>query len=255
MKPGTSNRHHGVPRSFTGSNDDSNLTTLDEREHARFHLMAGHQPPCFFTRGLLLSSVDWQNAAGSSIPVGAFRAAFAQLMQPDWKNLYVRGTVRDPGQVHSGEEGYWARAAVHLNNRLYEESFLTADAMAYLESGQHPRPSSRGFRSDAMEFFGAVSPPEAAASYFISRTGSGDYKWTKPLLQPVRREMLGVLRGAKPEVRRNKQRAELLQLLEEHRHRLLGCLSGWEPRSRDYERLISADGRIAALRLDARKIA
>lgn len=232
-----SNLHHGVPRSFAGSYCEENLSILETDKHADFHQKSGHLPPCFFQRKLILASIDWKNPAGASLPVSFIRDSLTQLMQHDWRTIYVPQSIRPPNK-YLHEEQYCARASVNLNNQLYHEQFMTADDIDWLMQKRHPRPESRSFRNNITQFFGETNPAEAMNRYLTDRTGNGDYKWTKPMQPMIRSQLRRILRNVTPEPLKTKGRNMLLEYLELHRKQLRESVTVWEPNTRDFTTVI-----------------
>ncbi len=241
MYSGYSNRHHGVPRSYTGSNDDCNLSEIDPiDEHIGFHRLFGHFLPCSFGRELDLASMDWTSSSGGSLPVAYIRDKIHQLMPYDWKMNYAPGVIR-PADHHINETGYWARASAHLNNALVNQTYMTADALEWLKKGQHLKPASHGLREDAHDFFGGSTPAESFYYFLQARNGKGDHKWSKAFDPSIRAQLIRISRHVKPEPMRQRHRNELIDLLEQHRDDLYRCVQSWEPNPRRYAMALPPD--------------
>lgn len=209
-------------------------------EHAEVHRRFGHFLPCSLGRELDLASIDWTNAAGASLPVSYFRDKLQQLMPLDWRDNYVEGAVRSPDH-HENESGYWARASAHLNNRLVNEAYMTADAIMWLKRAQHVSPSSQSLRRDAKEFFGGSTPADSFYWFLQKRNVHEDWKWSKPLEWNVRWQLARICRNVKPEPMRHRQRDQLIDLLEKHRDDLYRCVSSWEPNPQKYKIALPPD--------------
>jgi len=56
QRRGRHNRHHNVPKSKGGTDDENNLFKLDENRHAAMHLLFGNKT--FFQAAMLLLRAD-----------------------------------------------------------------------------------------------------------------------------------------------------------------------------------------------------
>ncbi len=237
MQLGYSNRHHGVPRSFLGSSDQSNLSLVDAEEHGLFHAMAGHLPPDYLMRRAILSAADWTDKEGKALPAPLFEGMLAELTPSDWKQLYQPGTIRETFQdVY--EEVTFAKAAIHVQMQICREQYDVADALHATLREKHLSPKRVAFRHAMGSFFYHTNPADAIRQYLLD-VNEHDIKWVKPLSMSVRSHVFNVLREGKPERPARNRRRDIYDSLEDHRDRLITCMERWEPRVSEFETVIA----------------
>lgn len=238
MRLATSNRHHGIPRSFLGSSDDRNISIINAQEHADFHAVAGHLPPDYFLRRMILSVVNWKNDRGKSLPANVFQGFLEELTSDKWSQMYQLGTIQEIDKSETEDDIFLARTAIHIQQQICREQYDTADAFHAICQRQHLSPRRVAFRNAAMDFLGRDSPTEALRRYLLD-TSYHDIKWVKPLSLSVRSRLLTLLRKGAPEKPSRHRQRDILDSMEYHRDRLLTCMATWEPRISDFTSVIS----------------
>lgn len=242
MLDGSTNLHHGVPRSFTGAFIQQNISKVDRQEHEDFHAMAGHLPPDFFVRKIVLSSVDWKNAEGLVLPIGFFRDMLGQLLCDDWRKLYKNGVFARPNNDIRGIESD-ALKSIHVHSHIAAEGYLNAGALEFLHAGTHIPPQDVGYLNNAMNYFEEESPTGVLNAFLRSSNDKGDIKWSKPLLSSVRRDLLETIRLARPEQMRRSYHDRMEHVLESHRAFLRTTAVHWKPNTADYQSIIERNYR------------
>lgn len=237
MLDGSTNLHHGVPRSFTGTNEDENLSATDIREHAFFHVVTGHQPPDFFHRDVLLSSVDWRSGSGLALPIGFYRDAIKLLLRENWQDCYSENTIRTESRC---DFELFVCASIHIQNKLIRESYQAADALNFIRSGAHLSPRSKSFLKESSKFFGQHSPAGIMNEFMWARNGKGEYKWSKPVTPEFRFELHKITRSKGLEQPNRKYNRNLEELMQEYRRQLQVRLFDWSPNPEEYREHIDA---------------
>ncbi len=238
MQLGYSNRHHGVPRSFLGSSEQSNLSLVDAEEHGLFHAMAGHLPPDYLTRRSMLSSVDWTDRYGKMLPAEVFEDVLNELTPSDWGSMYQPGAIRS-GFQHEWEEKDFAKGAIHVQMQICREQYDVADALNSTLRRQHLSPRRVYFRNAISNFFHEENPTDVLRKYLLD-VSDHDVKWIKPLSMSVRSRLLTALKDGKPEKPSVRRSRDMEDIMVEHRRRLASCMHSWEPRVTTFETFIAS---------------
>lgn len=237
--PESTNLHHGVPRCFTGTNEDENLSTTDIKEHVGFHGATGYQPPDFYSRELLLASADWRSPSGLALPISFYRDSIELLLRENWQDCYSENTIRDPANTRNDFE-LFVTASIHIQNRVTKESYQAADAINAIRSKTHLSPRSKGFLRDSSKFFGQHSPAKILNEFMWARNGKGEYKWSKPVTAGFRYDMHKITRSRSLEQPNRKYNHQLEELMQEYRRQLQVRLFNWSPNPEEYREHIDA---------------
>jgi hypothetical protein len=238
------NDHHCVSRSFLGSNESINISSIPVQEHNAFHKAAGYRPPDFFLRKLLLSSVHWHDQEGHFIAQGFYDDVLDVLMKDDWRTLYVSSAIKRP----SGGNGQ-TKSAAHLQLHVYEEQNVASDAIGALAMGKYVCKETRDFVNDVMLFYQTNEPAGVMYKYLTDRNSQEDFKWVKPLLPNIHSELCTLAKRARVEYMAKENRAKLMQRLMHHRHDLVECAQSWQPSLHDsFDAIVS----LAQQRMDER---
>ncbi len=234
MLPGQSNRHHGVPRSFTGEDDEVwNLTVVDEMEHGKYHQMSGHLPPDFLIREIVATSGSYRDASGHKLPLSFTHDVLKMLLPFDWRSLYVPQAVKKP-QENGSDRDLFARSAIHVHNHIHKEISTVSNAIRLL-TYRTPLPNHlRIFNSNFRKFFGEENPAQAIRSLLIAKTENNDLKWVKPMQPSLRSNLLDATLRARPEALSQKSRRKMNQLFHDYHGVLINRLDIWQPLPNDY---------------------
>ncbi len=227
--------HHGVPFSFTGSNESLNLSEIQKGIHNYFHRMAGHSPPCFVGRKILIASTDWRSISGYGIPVEYYRDALGALMKDNWKHLYRTEAIRPET---SEERENFARGAIHLYMHLAQEKDFTEDARNARGGIVNVSSHRQKFLKNALSFFETKKPTEAIKRLMNQTNEKGEYRWTKPFAKGARRRINEFAPYTKLQTIRRDDKEELRELLAEHSRKISEVMRIWEPNITTYANVI-----------------
>ena len=229
QSPGASNEHHGLPRSFTGSSDICNLTRVNEYEHEEFHTMAGHAPPDFFIRTLMLSSIRWRDENDKGIPPAMIADVINAVMKDDWRDNYSKKAFLSPEKCPQSFHRF-AIASIHIHEHLLREQQLTCQSAKRIFKAKKSAEDAVLFRQSAAAFFHVndADPLKTISRFLTSESRIHGIKWSKPLHNDIRSALVEIVRHPTEYI--GKRRSETIRdVLSQHRENLVSCLSHWQP--------------------------
>lgn len=170
-----STRHHNVPSSRGGSDDEANLSHPEGSRHADFHGWAANKTPCQLVRQLALHALG--NGSKSIAPETFFTVLRATHVR-EWAGYYHDRAIRSVANVVDLESVILPQ--LHLRTQLLEElawTRLTIEAL--VNGGEFPAENHLMLRK-ALAFFNTNSPRKAIGDLLHEKSGT-EYQWTKPM--------------------------------------------------------------------------
>lgn len=228
------NDHHGLPRSFLGSSDQTvNISRLYKYEHDAFHQVAGHLPPDGFLRTVTLSSIGWKNPSGLSIEEDFYRELLSQLTPLTWESMYQRAAINH--FLRQDEPDRYGMAALHMHQLLQSEMRVVRQIIQSLLVGslEQTQPLQKTIRY--LDFFRRDNPVSAMYAFLTEISEDGDKKWAKPLNPSVYSKLCSVTKNPLLVYRRRSTYSHLLKLMEGHLQRLVVVSREWTPHLREVE--------------------
>lgn len=237
----TTNKHHGVPYSFGGSNNvESNISYVEIGEHNMFHKVTGHLPPDFLMRLNVIRMVGWGDSKGR-VPTAEYFGDMFSVLTPDSQNsLYNRKAIRP---VDSMTRAMQSQIALHVFNALGEESRYIHDAIKYLGGSKDYVERETRYRLETfMAFFRNSNPIRAINSYLTDTNEDGQLKWTKPLNPNIQADVKQISNTTRLEYVSSQWVARMIRILSGQKKEVEKRQETWQPSLHGYIQDIATHG-------------
>ncbi len=185
------NKHHNVPSSRGGSDDEMNLSLVRKARHDTYHnTWAANRIPCVLTRFMALHSIG---AEGRTLEPQCVDTLFRITTMTNWHKLYVHGAIA-PVTTPSA----WSKlekVARYTVTHLTEERFLLRSTLHGLTNGGMLPSTNSLFLNAALKFFGVKKMEDAIHAMYHEENG-GHLTWVRPMQRDTRRDIVRTIGNA-----------------------------------------------------------
>ena len=222
------NRHHNVPQSRGGSNEENNVSIVDPNRHDLFHQSWGSNAiPTELVRYMALHSIGHPDAQKRLNP-SQVRALFDATHAPDWEEYYYDDSTVSVSDVN-GVIRALQNIRITSNMLAQEKTWVSQTVSAIRGEGDLFPMDEHLLLPNAMKFFEAKTPSKAIEE-FLDERDNDEFSWTKPLRHQKRAQIQKILANRSGAAMDN--RKDHVHLLLEH-HKTLDL------QSREVERTIT----------------
>lgn len=222
------NRHHNVPQSRAGSNEDNNVSDVDPDRHDLFHQSWGsNATPTELVRFMALHSIGLPDKQKRLDPTQV-RTVLEATNWQNWNAYYYDDTTTSASDFHG--------VLRSLQNLRVTSSFLSQEKVWVENTISAIRGEGAIFPSEehlllpnALKFFG-VKTPTRAIEEFLDEKNNDQYSWTKPMRHQKRTQIHRIL---------DERGGTALDNRKDYNHVLLSHHKTLDVQSREIERTLT----------------